>query len=84
MGGMPGGMGMPMNMGQMGGGMQGMINSNLNQIYMQNGQDALQIGKVHQAAFEVSQSPTVQYSFPLSVPEPDWSLWKFSFLQEPP
>lgn len=55
MGGMPGGIGMPMNMGQMGGGMQGMINPNHHQI-MHSGQNTAHNGKVHTATANVGQN----------------------------
>lgn len=58
MGGMPVGMGMPMNMGQMGGGMQGKINPNLSQVYPQAGQNNMHNGKAHS---------TFNYGTPLAV-----------------
>lgn len=50
MGGMPAGMGMPMNMGQMGGGIQGMINPNLLLVHMHHSQNVAQHGKARSTA----------------------------------
>src|SRR4051794_5403519 len=77
MGGMPGGMGMAMNMGQMGGGMQGTANPTYthNQAYIHSGQNAAYSGKVHPAASNAGQvlarsnTPSYsQYQSPIGVP----------------
>jgi hypothetical protein len=72
---MPGAMGMPMNMGQMAGNMQGKINPNLSQIYPQACQNSVQNGKAHSTAFNHGTPPAVsntpspsQYQSPTGVP----------------
>ena len=50
---------MPMNMGQMGGPMQGTINPNLNQVYVQHRPTVTRDGKVHPSGSMIGQPSAI-------------------------